>query len=184
MNNLVKGMLGAAALTALAFAPKTSDGPKPPKYIDKANMDLSVKPGDNFYMYVNGGWIKNNPVPGSKTRWGSFDLLREESSKRMQTLLKDAVKKGATDARMQKIGDFYTSGMDSATVEALGYNLTSISYETGATGIPHSMCADKLLLIKNNDASAFAKAVINASLTVTTSKEFYDYFSWEGMPYT
>lgn len=72
-------------------------------------------------------------------------------------------------------------GIKTKLVEALGYNLTSISYETGATGIPHSMCADKLLLIKNNDASAFAKAVINASLTVTTSKEFYDYFSWEGI---
>ncbi len=48
------------------------------KFIDGANMDLAVKPGDNFYLYVNGNWIKNNPVPASKTRWGSFDVLREQ----------------------------------------------------------------------------------------------------------
>ncbi|MFZ1799263.1 MAG: hypothetical protein WAU24_05310, partial [Chitinophagaceae bacterium] len=42
------------------------DGPKM-KYIDPANMDLSVKPGDNFYLYANGNWLKNNPVPASKT---------------------------------------------------------------------------------------------------------------------
>ncbi|HVX49844.1 MAG TPA: hypothetical protein VHB48_06790, partial [Chitinophagaceae bacterium] len=45
------------------------------KYIDPANMDMSVKPGDNFYQYAEGNWLKNNPVPPSKTRWGSFDML-------------------------------------------------------------------------------------------------------------
>ena len=42
------------------------------KYLDPANMDLSVKPGDNFYLYANGNWLKNNPVLASKTRWGKF----------------------------------------------------------------------------------------------------------------
>jgi putative endopeptidase len=121
MKHAVKVLLCAAAVTAVAFTPKPVDKPKGPKYIDKANMDPGVKPGDNFYLYVNGGWLKRNPVPGSKTRWGSFDLLREESSKRMQALLLDAVKKSGTDARMQKIGDFYTSGMDSVTTDNLGY---------------------------------------------------------------
>ena len=45
------------------------------KFIDRANMDLTVKPGDNFYLYVNGNWIKNTPVPASKTRWGTFDQM-------------------------------------------------------------------------------------------------------------
>ena len=47
-------------------------------------------------MYANGNWIKNNPVPGSKTRWGSFDVLREESSQRLKTLLTEAAAKAAT----------------------------------------------------------------------------------------
>src|SRR5947208_11370427 len=84
------------------------------KFIDHANMDLSVKPGDNFYLYANGNWIKKNPVPASKTRWGSFDMLREESSKNLQALLEDAEKNTGKDRATQMIGDFYRSGMDSA----------------------------------------------------------------------
>ena len=84
-------------------------------------MDLSVRPGDNFYEYANGTWIKNNPVPPSKTRWGSFDELREESLRRLRVLLDEAAANAGKDARSQMIGDFYTSGMDSAALESLGY---------------------------------------------------------------
>ena len=91
------------------------------KYIDKSNMDLSVAPGDNFYQYANGTWLKNNPVPNSKTRWGSFDLLREESSKRLQILLEDAIKNREKDRATQIIADFFSSGMDSVTIESKGY---------------------------------------------------------------
>ncbi len=90
------------------------------KYIDKSNMDPSVKPGDNFYMYANGNWLKNNPVPASKTRWGSFDVLREESSQRLRTLLQQASANTAKDRITQMVGDFYASGMDSTAIEAKG----------------------------------------------------------------
>lgn len=109
---------GVAVAGMLAFAPPGDK--KPTKYIDKANMDLSVKPGDNFYLYANGAWLKANPVPGSKTRWGSFDVLREESSKRLQTLLTEASKK-TSDAQMQQIGDLYGSGMDTVAIDKLGF---------------------------------------------------------------
>ena len=120
MKNFVKLALLGAAVTVVAFTPPGKKDKKP-KYIDKANMDLSVKPGDNFYLYANGNWIKHNAVPASKTRWGSFDELREESSKRLQALLTDAAAKAATDPSMQKIGDFYASGMDTVAIESLGY---------------------------------------------------------------
>jgi len=116
MNAFLKVLtVGAVATAAFAF------NDKKPKYIDPANMDLSVKPGDNFYLYANGGWIKKNPIPASKTRWGSFDVLREESSQRLQTLLQDAQKNTGKDRATQMIGDFYRSGMDSAAIEARGY---------------------------------------------------------------
>jgi putative endopeptidase len=90
------------------------------KYIDKANMDLSIKPGDNFYQYANGGWLKTNVMPSTKTRWGSFDMLREESSQQLKTLLEESAKKTTRSRAEQMCGDFYTSGMDSMGLEKAG----------------------------------------------------------------
>lgn len=121
-NNLrLNGVFVAGALLAGSAAIAGPEKPGQPKYINKANMDASVKPGDNFYRYANGTWLKNNPVPGSKTRWGSFDMLREESSKRLQILLTEAAKNTTKDRATQMIGDYYASGMDSAAIEAQSY---------------------------------------------------------------
>lgn len=102
------------------------------KFIDPANMDLSIKPGDNFYLYANGAWIRKTLIPASKTRWGSFDALAEESSQALKSLLEeaakdpysanaDAGKKGSTGDLMKRVGDYYASAMDSAAIEKLGY---------------------------------------------------------------
>ncbi|MEI6947968.1 M13 family metallopeptidase [Paraflavisolibacter sp. H34] len=118
MKNFFKiALLGSSALALASFVPP---GDKKPKYIDRANMDLTVKPGDNFYLYADGNWLKNNPVPASKTRWGTFNILAEESTKRLKALLAEAAAKAASNPGMQQIGDFYTSGMDSARIEQLG----------------------------------------------------------------
>lgn len=119
IRNAIIGLLLVS--TAFAGEPKGEKPTKKKKYIDPANMDLTVKPGDNFYKYANGSWLKNNPIPASKTRWGSFDELREESSKRLRILLEEASIKAGSDPALQKIGDFYASGMDSAYIEQLGY---------------------------------------------------------------
>jgi putative endopeptidase len=123
-TKMISPILATGLLFSSVFVfalPGTNPSKNKIKYIDKANMDLSVKPGDNFYRYSNGGWLKNNPVPGSKTRWGSFDVLRELSSTRVRTLLEESTKKTNRDRKTQIIGDFYASGMDSATLDAKGY---------------------------------------------------------------
>ena len=116
--------------TPVVVAPDPHAGSKR-KFIDPANMDLAVKPGDNFYLYANGAWIKKTPIPASKTRWGSFDALAEESSQALKGLLEeasnypknkiDADKKGGTGDLMKRVGDYYASAMDSAAIEKLGY---------------------------------------------------------------
>ena len=90
--------------------------PSKRKFIDPANMDLSVKPGDNFYLYANGTWIKKTPIPASKTRWGSFDALAEESSLALKGLLEDASKNAGKNELMKRVGDYYASAMDSAAI--------------------------------------------------------------------
>lgn len=88
------------------------------KYIDPANMDLSVKPGDDFYNYAGGTWVKNNPVPAKETRWGSFNELRDFNIKAVRDILeKAAAAKVKAPTIEKRVGDFYAAGMDSAVIE-------------------------------------------------------------------
>ena len=52
------------------------------KFIDPQNMDMSVKPGDNFYEYANGNWLKKNEIPASKTSWGALTNSGKRASMR------------------------------------------------------------------------------------------------------
>lgn len=118
----MKRILLRAVLAGLVLIPASSLAQKTSKkFIDPANMDLTIKPGDNFYLYANGNWIKNTPIPASKTRWGSFDKLAEESSQALKELLEDAAKNPGKNDLMRRVGDFYASAMDSAAIEKLRY---------------------------------------------------------------
>jgi len=105
----------AASYTAQAQAPK--------KLIDPANMDLSVKPGDDFYKYASGTWVKNNPVPAKETRWGSFNELRDFNINAVRSLVEEAAadKSAPAGSVKRRVGDFYAAAMDSVTIEKLGY---------------------------------------------------------------
>ncbi len=104
-----------ATLLTAAIPPKHL-APKR-KFIDPANMNTTVRPGDNFYEYANGNWIKANPVPASRTSWGSFNELRAKSLKALQEILESASKNTSKGRLYQLVGDFYASGMDSLGIE-------------------------------------------------------------------
>jgi putative endopeptidase len=93
------------------------------KGIKLENFDKTVNPGDNFYQHVNGNWLKNNPIPAEFGRWGSFIILAEETNKSLKTILENAARSAdaAKGSSVQKIGDIYYTGMDSATIESQGY---------------------------------------------------------------
>ncbi|WP_101443567.1 M13 family metallopeptidase [Pontibacter ramchanderi] len=86
-------------------------------------MDTGVKPGDDFYTYANGVWLRNNPVPAKETRWGSFNQLRDFNIIAVRTILKDAAAKTNAPAGSveRRVGDFYAAAMDSAAIDKLGY---------------------------------------------------------------
>ncbi len=110
-----KSVVLITLLSCFAFIP-----PKK-KFIDPANIDTSVRPGDDFFEYSNGIWMKKNPVPASKVRWGTIDVLRQLSSERMKSLLEGAAAAKGSEGFVKMLGDFYTSGMDSLNLEKLGY---------------------------------------------------------------
>jgi putative endopeptidase len=114
--NLRNTFIAAVAIFLLSFIPPD----KKRKFIDPANMDMSVKPGDNFFIYANGNWIRKNPVPASKTRWGSFGIIDEDNTNRLHQLMEDEARSSAPD-KFRQVGNYYLSGMDSVTIEKSGY---------------------------------------------------------------
>ncbi len=98
--------------------------PEGVKFIEPSYIDSTVKPGDDFYQYANGTWLKNNAIPASETRWGSFNLLEDFNQKVLHELLDEAAaKKGAAKGSPeQMVGDLYACGMDSSAIEKAGLN--------------------------------------------------------------
>jgi endothelin-converting enzyme/putative endopeptidase len=86
-----------------------------------ANIDRSVKPGDDFYLYANGDWINRTEIPADRARIGVFSKLDEMSSKRTAALIEEAAKgKAPAGTGARKIADLYNSYMDEAGIEAKG----------------------------------------------------------------
>jgi len=88
--------------------------------IDLDSMDPTVRPQDDLFRYVNGRWLTTVEIPADRSRYGSFDLLREASEQNVRTLIEDAAAGRVSDADAARIGAYYTAYMDSARVEALG----------------------------------------------------------------
>lgn len=86
-----------------------------------ANMDPSVKPGDNFYLYANGGWIARTEIPADRAGIGVFTTLADRSSKNVAAIIDEQAKSSApAGSNARKIADLYNSYMNEAGIEALG----------------------------------------------------------------
>lgn len=112
-----KTLLAAMMLATLsAGAQNLSSG------IDKANMDLSVKPGTDFYRYAAGGWLKKNPLDAEHTSNGAFTDLYEQNQKRIQGLILEYATHPQPKGTLgQKIGSLYNLMMDSVRLNREGY---------------------------------------------------------------
>ena len=87
-----------------------------------AALDTTVAPGDDFFAYANGTWIKNNPIPASESRMGIDKKVKEEIYTRLrQTSIEAAGASATPGSNQQKIGDFWAVGMDSAKADQLGF---------------------------------------------------------------
>jgi len=124
-QGFLMGMLFSAGLacnfTVAAQTAPAKKNIKVKKTIDPANMDLAVKPGDNFYLYANGAWLKSNPIPASKTSWGTMDVMRLGNLERLKQLCETAAANAGKNSIYQRVGDLYMSAMDTAAIEQRGY---------------------------------------------------------------
>jgi len=112
----------ASAFTLAAASLTAAETSTPTRAIDPVNMDTSVKACEDFYHYANGGWIKTNPIPPDKARWGGFEELADRNRAVLHTIVDEAAAKSdwPKGSLRQKVGDFYAAGMDEKALEAAG----------------------------------------------------------------
>jgi putative endopeptidase len=139
----IRVALGALALALLAHAQQAE---RPATHgISIANMDPEVKPGDNFYLYANGGWLKRIAIPPDRSSIGIFTTLSDLSNKRTRTLIEDASKANApAGSDTRKIADLYHSYMDEAGIESRGLSpiepgLKAVSDIRDKTQLAHAL---------------------------------------------
>ena len=111
--------LAVAALAADAQAPAAAQGAV--HGVNKADMDMSVRPGDDFYHYAGGGWLKANPMKPEYSSYGVFNDLAETNRKQIRELFENLSKeKHAFGSVGQKVADLYNMAMDSVRLNKEG----------------------------------------------------------------
>ena len=115
----VKTMILTMALAAISMNGSAQEPLK--SGLNRADMNTSVKAGEDFYEYACGGWMKANPLPAAYSRFGSFDRLAEDNNERINGILKElqqgSYKQGTIE---QKLSDYYKLAMDSVRREQEG----------------------------------------------------------------
>jgi putative endopeptidase len=122
-KTLVVLILGMAPATFAAAQPaaQADAAPGTQSGLDLAGIDRSVAPGDDFFRYANGAWIKTTEIPADRAANGPDAILAELTSQRTSDLIQEAAKSGPpAGSEARKVGDYYASYMDEAGIEAKG----------------------------------------------------------------
>jgi predicted metalloendopeptidase len=113
--------LALLALTLTGTLAAQANQARPAGGLDLAGMDRTVQPGDSFYQYANGNWLKHTDIPSDQSYWGSDAVLSELTDKRTADLIQEIAKSSSapgTDRR--KIRDYYASFLDTVAIERAG----------------------------------------------------------------
>ena len=131
-------LLISLAMTTMFMSCNESNGGKP-KGVDRANLDETVAPGEDFYQYACGGWMKANPLQPQYSRYGQFDAMAENNKEQLKELIQGLAKQENPEGSVaQKVNDLYLLGLDSERLN-----------EEGATPIKADL--DKINSAKKED---------------------------------
>ena len=114
---------GAAATTAASPQVASSNPVTGAWGVDLTGMDTAVRPGDDFYRYVNGKWLDRTEIPADKAEAGGLSALQDQALDQIHAILVEAAAdaKAAPGSDTQKMGDWYAAFMDEAAIEAAGF---------------------------------------------------------------
>ena len=113
MKRLLAGAVALFVIAACGQAPDDSAVETMSSGIDLHYMDKSVKPGDDFFAYVNGTWLEQTEIPADRSNYGGFSILRDEAQENVRNIIEESANgdfaKGSDE---QKVGDLYRSYLD------------------------------------------------------------------------
>ncbi|HSV77358.1 MAG TPA: M13 family metallopeptidase [Bacteroidales bacterium] len=106
-------------LLATACKPRDNNAVIP---IDRANMDFTINPGDDFFRFANGGWLVANPIPDEYSRYGAFEQLRKANDQQLQALISQISSdlQAQHGSNRQRIRDFFNTALDTVAIEENG----------------------------------------------------------------
>jgi putative endopeptidase len=153
--------IAMASRVPLAASAQTDDATDS-SGIDLSGMDRSVKPGNDFFAYANGTWLKQTEIPADRSSYGAGAILADLTDRRLAELIQEAAKGSApAGSDRRKIGDFYASFMDTTAIEAEGLK-------------PLKPTVDSIAAIKDRKALAhFLGSTLRADVDALNNTNFY-----------
>lgn len=132
------------ALSAVLLVSASTVSAETSRSIDMSSIDKSVKPGDDFYLFANGNWMKRTTIPPDQASWGSFNILFQKTQERTRGLIENAGKNAGSGSEGAKISDFYSTFMDEKAIEAKGAGpiqeqLKAIAAISDKKGLSHAI---------------------------------------------
>jgi len=168
------GILGAGLALSIVVG-CAEKAPKGTGVLKKEDMNLTVNPGDDFFEYANGTWMKNTPIPADRSRYGAFDILAESANGAVHALLEEAAKteNAPEGSNLKKIQDFYATGMDVEKINAVGIKPLLPEFERIAA-ISNSVELRKALVhLHKMGISALFGAGVEQDMKNTTVNRMY-----------
>ncbi|MBS0578290.1 MAG: M13 family metallopeptidase [Proteobacteria bacterium] len=121
LSSLIRlSWIASAALVSFAAAADAPPALQGAAGIDQAALDTSVRPGDDFFAYANGGWIRRTEIPADRSSYGNFQIVDDLTYKRTAELIRAAGQGAAPGSVAEKIGRYYAAYLDEAAIEKLG----------------------------------------------------------------
>jgi putative endopeptidase len=158
--------MGSAVILASAFFLNASAQ-------DHRDMDRSIKPGEDFYRYANGSWLKTAAIPAGQASFDMRAILTEKTSRRVRDLIQDAATAQPVKGSVgQKIGDYYSSFMDHDAIEAKG--LTPLAEEMTAISA----------ITNRTSLSAYLGATLNTEVDGLTANADHIFGAWVNQSFT
>jgi putative endopeptidase len=121
LASLIRVCIAVSGATLSLAAAASPDTATPASHgLDVAGIDRGVAPGDDFFRYANGAWLKAHEIPADRSSYGTGAQVAELTAKRTADLIREAAKTSAPGSDARRVGDYYATYMDEATIEKLG----------------------------------------------------------------